>query len=155
MAVFIYKRPWNLRYVRHNRLTFYRRTLWNLSTSNIYHCVSKAMVVCKKANFCIVASPSCHFSAYSSKRHFLLNKRKIYKSYYVDFQQVFSVFHFRRGESTRPKPNHDLGNLDALNDVVWWDFDRKCHRYLLVLLWRFPFFWRTSWKCIKCDALGK
>ena len=43
----------------------------------------------------------------------------------------------------------------TFNDVVWWGFDRKCHRYLLVWLWTFPFFWRTDWKCIKCDVLGK
>ena len=43
----------------------------------------------------------------------------------------------------------------VVNDVVWWGFDRKCHRYLLVLLWMFHFFWQTDWKCIKCDVLGK
>ena len=39
----------------------------------------------------------------------------------------------------------------TINNVVWWGFDRKCHRYLLVLLWMFHFFCRTDWKCIKCD----
>ena len=49
-------------------------------------------------------------------------------------------------------------NIDiirTLNDVVWWGFDRKCHRYLFVLLLMFPFFWQTDWKCIECDVLGK
>ena len=42
-----------------------------------------------------------------------------------------------------------------VNDVVWWGFDRKCHRYLLVLFWMFHFFCRTEWKCIKWEVLGK
>ena len=41
-------------------------------------------------------------------------------------------------------------SLLFLNDVVWWGFDRKYHRYLLVLLWMFHFFCRTDWNCIKC-----
>ena len=50
---------------------------------------------------------------------------------------------------------HTYTTFFLLNDVVWWGFDWKCHRYLKALLWMFPFFWRTDWKCIKCDVIGK
>ena len=63
-----------------------------------------------------------------------------------------------RGEkSSKDMASYIIHNFCQLwiNDVVWWGFDRKCHRYLLVLLWMFPLFWRTDWKCIKYDVLGK
>ena len=91
------------------------RTISNYSASNFHAFVSKVIVISKKSNFCIVASPSCCFIAYSTSGHFFLNKRKIYRSYYVNFEWVVGIFHLRRGDSTRPKPNHNLGHEDALD----------------------------------------
>ena len=112
MAFLIHKRLWNFSYVRHNKLTFYdlRRTISNFPASNFNDCVCKVMVVSKRSHFCIAACPFCRFIAYSSWRHFLLNKRKIYMSYYVDFEWVFGVFHLERDDSTWRKPNHNLGH---------------------------------------------
>ena len=117
MAFFIHKRLWNFSYVRHNRLTIYALhcTISNFSATHFDDCVSKLMVVSLKAHFSIVASASCRFITYSPKRHFLLNKQKIYRSYYVDFKRVFDVFHRRWSNSTWPKPNHDLWHLDPLD----------------------------------------
>ena len=70
-------------------MTFYalRRAI-----SNYFHeCVSKVMVVGKKANFCNVAGPSCHFIITS----FPLEQTEGIMSYYVDFEGVFGVFHLR------------------------------------------------------------
>ena len=68
MAFLIHKRLRNLSYVRHSRLVFYaiRCTISNFSASSFHDCVSKVMVVSKKANFCIVAITSSRIIAYSS-----------------------------------------------------------------------------------------
>ena len=114
----MYKRLWNLSYVRHNRLTFYvlRRTMSKFSVSNFHDCVTKVMTVSKKADFCFVAGPFFRPIAYSSKSHFLLNKWKIYRSYNVGLNEfwAFSIV----GDSTWPKPNQDLGYWDALDVSV-------------------------------------
>ena len=120
MAFSIHKRLWIFCYVRRNRLTVYasRRTISNFSASNFHDCVFKVMVVSRKAHFCVVASPACRFIADSSQRHFLLNKRKIYRTYYADFEWVFDVFHHKRVDSTWPKPNYDIGQQSALDVSV-------------------------------------
>ena len=67
MVFLIDKRLLNLSYVRYNRLTFYalRGTKSHISACNVHDCVSKVVIVSKKVHFCIVASPSCRFIAYS------------------------------------------------------------------------------------------
>ena len=104
-------------YVSHNRLTFYalRRTISNFSY--FPDCVSKVMFVSQISRLCSVVSSACRFVAYTSRHRFLLNtyvKRKIYRSYYPDFEGVFDFFHLRWSESTWPKPNHDLWHWGVL-----------------------------------------
>ena len=48
------------------------------------------------------------------------------------------------------------GSILHLMDVVWQGFDRRCHRYLLVLLFMNVLFLLSNrLQCIKCDVLGK
>ena len=100
----------NLCYVRHYSFMFYtvRRTISNFSALYFQECVFQVMVVSKKVRFCSVASHACRFIAYASKRNFLFNKLKIYRSYLGDFEGGFDVFHLRWSDSTRSQPNHDL-----------------------------------------------
>ena len=110
MAFFIHKFLSNLSYVRHTRLTFYarRRTILNFSACDFQECVSKVMAVSKKTHLALLPITL----AVSS-----LIRHKVISSWINGrftglitslLNEVFGVFNLRRGDSTWPKPNHDL-----------------------------------------------
>ena len=100
---FIHKRLWNVSCVRHNRLACYAlcRAISYFSTSYFYDCVSKVVVVGKKAQFAMLR---VHLTVLSLMHHNVISCR-------INRNRVF---HLKWSDSTWPKPNHDLGHWDAL-----------------------------------------
>ena len=108
-------------YFRHNRLTFTLSVAqYQFRRRHTFSSMSlKIMVVVKKAYVCCIASPNLpSYLLVVHKRHFLLNKRKIYRSYFVDIEGFFDVFNLRFSDFTWSKSNHDLGHQYALDFSV-------------------------------------